>query len=574
MDVVKEIKDKISIEEVVGEYVNLKRAGVHLKALCPFHSEKTPSFIVTPERGTYHCFGCGEHGDIFTFLQKMEGIDFKDALQRLAYKAGVEIKNVEFRKKDKSKYEKIYKIMDLALEYYEKQFKNNTKAQDYLKDRGLTDKVLKEFRVGFAPNDWTSIYDYLLSLGFSNSDIESAGLIKKREGGDGYYDRFRSRIMFPIFDDTGRTVAFSGRIFGSKDDKGAKYINSPETEIFKKSDVLYGYNFAKSVMRKADFAIIVEGQADLLAMNVAGFKNAMALSGTALSDKQISLISRFTKNIILALDSDEAGLNSIIKNSEKLFSLGFDVKALKIKEGADPADILKEGGAQAIKDLIKNAEPVVDYLIRHFKILHNHEKYVKVLRSRILPIVAKLDSLVEREIWADKIARSLSVSVESVLKDIENIEIGKEEPKSESMSARAPFTQNSFNDWVYKIIALYHWLDELNENKLSEKHKEEFLNKIKDLLADDFDGLSSRFQEGENSSAAKLALDDEFLRADNLSDSVEVLLKNFEKKMLSYKLLKLEADLKEAESVGNEEKAEKINEGVKLISDKISKLDL
>src|SRR3989344_3942952 len=345
---VQKIKERLGIEEIASSYIKLERAGANLKARCPFHNEKTPSFFLSPDRGTYYCFGCGASGDIFTFVEEFEGLDFKGALKMLAERAGVELPRYnKADQENKSEKEKLFKIMEEATNYFENNLGENQEVLEYLKTRGLNEKSIKDFRIGFAILDWRKLYDHLKGRGFADNEIERAGLAKKPDdAGKAMYDRFRGRIMFPIMDSSGRVVAFSGRIF--KDDgKSAKYLNSPETPIFKKSSILYGIDKAKESIRKHDFSIVVEGQFDLILSHQAGYRNTVATSGTALSDTEVSkenvvsnlgLIRRLSDNLVLAFDSDKAGMTATARAGKIALSLGMDVKVANLQEGSDPAD--------------------------------------------------------------------------------------------------------------------------------------------------------------------------------------------------------------------------------------------
>src|ERR1700733_2299987 len=288
-DTVQQIKDRLSIVDVVSQYVKLDRAGSTLRARCPFHSEKTPSFFVSAERGTFHCFGCGEGGDIFTFVEKIEGLDFKGALKVLADKAGVEIVYERGGKEKKDERERLFELMEVTTIFYTS--KLSDAAKKYLTDRGLKEATIKEFRLGFADSGWTDATDYLKKKGFSDKEIVEAGVGKK--GDRSTLDKFRNRIMFPIADSAGRVIGFSGRIFGENASPEApKYLNSPETPLFHKSRILYGFDKAKLSMRKLGCAVLVEGQMDLLASHQAGWANTVAVSGTAFTPEHAQLIPR------------------------------------------------------------------------------------------------------------------------------------------------------------------------------------------------------------------------------------------------------------------------------------------
>ena len=307
MDNVEEIKLKTDIVDIISEYVELKKAGMgSYKACCPFHNEKTPSFVVSQDKQIFHCFGCGKGGDVFTFIQEIEGIDFKEALNILAKKAGVELKTTDYIKKEQTKREKILEILNLSTKYYQKllTLKQGETALKYLKNRGLKDETIKKFKIGYSPNNWDNLYRFLKSKGYQDLDIFLSGMIVKKDGG-GYYDRFRNRVMFPISDIYGNVIAFTARVL-EKDSKQAKYINSPQTEVYDKSSILFGLDIAKSKIKQKDFVIIVEGQMDLITSVEFGTENIIASSGTALTEKQIKILKRYTKNLHFYFDKDKA----------------------------------------------------------------------------------------------------------------------------------------------------------------------------------------------------------------------------------------------------------------------------
>ena len=324
MSDVEEVKNRISVVDLVGEYVRLQKAGSNWKALCPFHNEKTPSFMVSEERRSFHCFGCGKGGDIFTFVMEMEGIGFREALERLAEKAGVQLKRGDLGyKRDQGKEKaKLFQILELATKWYEKNLwegKGKEKILRYLRERGLTDESIKKFRLGYAPDGWNNMLNFLKGRNYKIEEIAKTGLLveKNREERNisntkyqipntRHYDRFRDRIIFPIQDIMGRVVGFSARVSPGGDEKTAKYINTPQAELYDKSKILYGLNLAKAEIKKRDEAILVEGNTDVIASHQAGFGNAIAVSGTALTLEQIKTIKRYTENLKMAFDIDIA----------------------------------------------------------------------------------------------------------------------------------------------------------------------------------------------------------------------------------------------------------------------------
>ena len=342
-DTVQQIKDRLSIVDVVSQYVKLERSGQSSRARCPFHAEKTPSFFVSPERGTYHCFGCDVGGDIFSFVEAVEGLDFKGALKVLAEKAGVPL--VYEKKGERDERDRLFELMEIATIFYTSRL--SEPAKKYLTERGLSDTTVKAFRLGLAGSEWSELTDALKGKKFSDKEILDAGLAKKNERGN-LTDKFRNRIMFPIADSAGRIVGFSGRIFGENASPEApKYLNSPETPLFHKSRILYAFDRAKQSIRKLNCAVLVEGQVDLLASHQAGWGNTVAVSGTAFTPEHASLIRRMTDNLVIALDADEAGIKAASRASREALRGGLNVKVARLPEGTDPADFILKEGADA-----------------------------------------------------------------------------------------------------------------------------------------------------------------------------------------------------------------------------------
>jgi DNA primase len=427
---VQKIKERLTIEEVVSSYIKLERAGANLKARCPFHNEKTPSFFISTDRGTYYCFGCGASGDIFTFVEEFEGLDFKGALKLLADRAGVQLEvYTKEMKEAESEKEKLYRAMEEATKFFENNLAKTPEALQYLKNRGLNEKSIKDFRIGFIKNDWRLLYENLKNK-FSDGEMEKAGLIKKTD--KGYYDRFRGRIMFPINDSSGRVIAFSGRIF-EDDGKSAKYLNSPETPIFSKNAVLYGIDKAKDCIRKNNFSILVEGQMDLILSHQAGYHNTVATSGTALADSTVSkehvvsnlgLIRRLSTNIVLSFDADKAGANATIRAGKIALSLGMDVKVVEMPEGVDPADLVSKSGADAWKEAIKNSKHIIEFLLN--KVLKSTggdmRKAGREIKAVILPFVNALESSIEKMHFIKKISDASSIPQNALQDDLKKIE--------------------------------------------------------------------------------------------------------------------------------------------------------
>ncbi|MBI5405920.1 DNA primase [Candidatus Kaiserbacteria bacterium] len=420
-DTVAQIKDRLSIVEIINPYVKLTRAGKSMRGLCPFHKEKTPSFHVSSERGTWHCFGCGEGGDGFSFIEKIEGVDFKGALKILAEKAGVQITTIygSAGKEDTSKKERLRALMNRASEWYAGKLAESP-AAPYAKRRGLTEETIRAWRLGYAPEAWRALLEAMTAEGFSTQELLAAGLIKEADGKPGtYYDRFRNRLMFPIRDAVGRVVGFTGRALSA--DEQAKYLNSPETELYHKSEVLFGMDMAKDAIRTRGFAMLVEGQIDVILAHQAGFQNTIALSGTALTGRHAGLMKRYSENVMLVLDADPAGLKATARAAELTLRQGLRVKAVALPFGKDPADLISEDAAEFGKR-VAAAKPVVEFFLG---VLAEQERdphrFLRLAESIVLPLINAIPSPMEREHFVQAAARALGISGEAVRESLKRL---------------------------------------------------------------------------------------------------------------------------------------------------------
>ena len=452
-DNVSKIKDRLDVVEVIGSYMKLQKAGINYKGRCPFHNEKTPSFFVSPERQIWHCFGCAKGGDMFEFVKEIEGVEFPEAMKVLAARAGVQLetftREASLQRDAKTR---LYEVCELATKFFKKQFESTTgkKALQYLRDRGMADETIKEFRLGFAPKDWESLAGYLRTCGYADQEIVDAGMAIRSEKKQGIYDRFRSRIMFPITDISGQVVGFSGRVFalaaevsakeasGSQNlqtqpvDKGvdqtdhvvAKYVNTPQTLIYDKSRVLYGLSQAKLDIKKADQCILVEGNMDALMSYQAGVRNVVASSGTALTPHHLRLLQRYTKNLGFCFDTDQAGAMATKRGIGLALAQQFNIKVLAIedKECKDPADFVQKYGPRW-SELVAAAKPVVDYYFDKARLAYNPTKAEsgKAVLASVAPFVKRLASNVERSHWISQLAALLRVPEQAVIADLQNI---------------------------------------------------------------------------------------------------------------------------------------------------------
>ena len=438
-DNVSKIKDKLDIVDVISGYLKLTKAGINYKARCPFHNEKTPSFFVTPERQIWHCFGCSKGGDMFGFIQDIEGVEFTEALRILAQKAGVKLEysSNNFAAKDDKAV--LYEICETASRFFEKQLNSSSagkRALEYLKNRGLADETMKEFRLGFAPSEWESLSVFLRNCGYKDGDIVDAGLAIKREGSNGVYDRFRSRIVFPISDLNGQIVGFTGRIFetrpegiegqqspstGSGQAEPAKYINTPQTVIYDKGRILYGLHKAKTEIRREDKCVMVEGNMDALMSSQAGVKNVVATSGTALTPGHLRIIQRYTPNLGLCFDTDQAGAMATRRGVGLALANGLNVKVVEIsdKECKDPADYVRKYGA-GWSDIVLKAKPVIEVSFAKAKAGFdpNSAESKKTVISILAPFINRLSSRVERTHWVAQLAFFLRTKEDAIEADL------------------------------------------------------------------------------------------------------------------------------------------------------------
>jgi len=418
-----EIKEKLDIVDIIRDYVPLKASGSNFKANCPFHNEKTASFMVSPEKQIYHCFGCGRGGDVFKFIMEMEGLDFVETLKLLAPKAGVTLEQKNYR--SSSKKSRLLEIMELASKYFEKSMHstdNGKQVLAYLKERGLTDDTIKYFKLGYSQRSWDDVLNFLKEKKYREDEIFSAGITKKKENSSHYYNRFRNRIMFPIFDISGHAIAFTARVnpYSQEDEKMGKYINSPETEIYYKSKVLYGIDRAKMDIKKQDFAIVVEGQMDVIMSHQEGFSNTIASSGTALGSEQLRIIKRYTNNLYLAFDMDKAGQMAVDRGIKEALEEEMNIKIILLPEGKDPADLLKKDKslfAKAVKEAKNMMEYYIEKILFEYDISKIDEK--KLASAKIMTLLNKIKNDIEKDYWTKVISEKLDIS-ETVLREFLN----------------------------------------------------------------------------------------------------------------------------------------------------------
>lgn len=565
---VEQIKERLGIVDVISQYVKLEKAGSNFKARCPFHNEKTPSFFVSPARNSYYCFGCNAKGDIFSFVERFEGLDFVGALKTLGEKAGIQVVFEKQGEKDKSA--RLYDIMEAASLFFEENLKREKKITKYLHNRGLKDKTINDWRIGYSHKSWSNLYDYL-KKSYSALEIEKAGLIKKKESGNNYYDRFRGRIMFPIFDNSGRVIAFSGRIFEG-DEKDAKYINSPETALFSKSKILYGYDRAKFSIRKLNFSIVVEGQMDLLMSHQSGFTNTVALSGTALTLEHIGILKRLSSNIIFAFDSDPAGIASSGKSAIQVLSYGMDVKVASLKQGDDPADVLNKS-KEEWKRTIKNSKHIVDFYLDIFSETINDKRKLRLRVGQIvLPYIKRIPNKIDQAHFVSVVAHKLGVSEDAVREELDKVRIEENgdyiSGNVEENNATRP-ERGKLSSIENKLAGIIIWQKSAQNPKIDIETAvsglERVLGKEKVLqMLGQRDDINELLFEAENFHS-----DDE-----RLSVEVEELILNLEREYMKEDLNKILSELKFAETGDNADKTAKLLKKYKELSDKLSDINI
>ncbi|MCK4309186.1 MAG: DNA primase [Candidatus Atribacteria bacterium] len=429
-ELLEEIRNRCDIVDIISEYVPLKPAGKGFKALCPFHEEKTPSFMISPEKQLFHCFGCGEGGNVFNFVMKFEKVDFFEAVKMLAKKAGVILpadekkENLLYRQK-----ERLYKLNSLAANYFREclfRAPRGKKIINYLKKRGINDKTVEKYRLGYASDKWDVLTNFLKKKGYSYEELIKAGLIKKSKIEGKYIDYFRDRIIFPIFNVQGKIIGFGGRVL---DDSLPKYINSPETLIYNKGSNLYSLNFAKEDIRKKNRVIVVEGYTDILIVQQYGFNNGVASLGTALTTKQIELIKRFTDTVLIAYDADSAGNMATLRSLDLLIKAGLEIKVIALPQGNDPADFLIKKGNKAFQSLIDSSLSLMNYKLKLLYAkysINTIEGKVKIIKE-ILPTLNVIDNEIELRAQIKKISEELKLSEEAILIELKKYKRGSKE---------------------------------------------------------------------------------------------------------------------------------------------------
>ncbi|HCX89518.1 MAG TPA: DNA primase [Deltaproteobacteria bacterium] len=427
-DKLEEIKDRVSIVEVISDYVSLKKAGKNYKGLCPFHSEKTPSFMVNEEKQIFHCFGCNTGGNVFNFLMKMDRLSFPEAARGLARRYGIDLPKIKISEADKEenlKREWLFELNELAASYYHNLLineKEGKEAREYLRQRGIGNDVIIDHRVGYAQNSWDGLLKFLLKKGVPLSRVSEVGLIIPKKA-QGFYDRFRGRMIFPIININGKVIGFGGRVL---DNTLPKYLNSPESSIYNKSNSLYGLKVAKDFIRSEDKVIVVEGYFDLLSLNQYGIKNVAATLGTSLTTGHIRILRRYTNNIITVFDADEAGEKAAARSLDILLKHGASPKIAVLPSGFDPDSFVKKVGEEGFKEIIAGSMPLIEFAINEVIKRHDAssvEGKVKIIED-VTPILAKIENKIERDIYIQRVSNRLGIKEDTIVSQLRKTKKG------------------------------------------------------------------------------------------------------------------------------------------------------
>lgn len=547
--ILEEIKSRLDIVDFISDYVDLKKAGQNYKGLCPFHSEKTPSFIVSPDKQIYHCFGCGEGGNIFSFIMRHDNITFPEAIKILARRAGVNIRE----KKGKTSEEGLtYKLIELnreSLRVFQENLRKSREALAYLEKRGIDIEAIKNFSIGYSMKSWSHLYNYLKDKGFSDSLMLQAGLVAKGE--KGLHDIFRGRIMFPIKNIQGEVIAFGGRVM---DDSMPKYLNSPDTIIFKKGENLYGLDVAKDEIRKKGFVIITEGYLDVIASHQKGFPNTVAPLGTALTEAHLLRLKRFAKKAIVVFDGDEAGKAAARRSIPIFFSHGFQVKVLLLPEGEDPDSFLRNNDPDAFKNALSMARTPLSFLFDS-SILDRTET-----TREAIGMIARVKDLLLREELLKELSELSGFREMSLRAELKRISAEKSNLKAKNIKGNEPnrtISNKGYDEELLLLSSVIAFPERVNEilKKLP-------LNNFRNNLVR---GIFERLKEGESLERAMMTMKDDEktlisrltlepgFDINNIDKNIEDCIKTIKGRIIENSLREIQERIREAERSGKED---------------------
>ena len=572
-EIIDEVRQTNDIVDIISQYVHLKRSGRNFFGLCPFHNEKSPSFSVSPDKQIFHCFGCGVGGNVFTFLTKIEGINFIEAVQTLAERSNIQLPTLENRG-DSLKEElkaKVYKVNEFAANYYhENLYKPESKiAQEYIKKRKLTNETLKSFQIGFS-GKFNELYNALKKQGFEEREILESGLVNKNDNGK-YIDRYRNRLMFPICDVRGRVIAFGGRVL---DDSKPKYINSPENIVYSKGRHLFGLNVAKkSDVKKI---LIVEGYMDVISLHQRGVKNVVASLGTAMTQQQGWLLRKSSEQIILSFDSDEAGLSAKMRALDILQNMGCDIRILQMEGAKDPDEYIIKYGSARFQSLIEKALSVVEFKVEILKRnldLNNTNDKIKFL-NEIAKLISKIDNTIEKEVYIERIAKSYNISKEAIYAEVNKLSYATAKgqkilEKSKPVISHKKVEKNKVSEAIVKkentILSLL-LMGDLNvfqiikQNIKVEDFKDSLNQQIAKKLYEEFEkgnsninGILDNLEEEEQNRITMIMADDYEIK--DVEKAIDDIIQSYEKEKLNERKFGILEEL-EKEDINETQKKE------------------
>jgi len=573
---IEEIKNRLNIVEVVGSYIKLQKTGANFRAFCPFHSEKKPSFFVSPARQIWHCFGCSAGGDLFKFVMQIEGVEFGDALRILAQRAGVELKPLRPESaKWRTERQRLYEICELATRFFEKQLEESSVGQEakkYLLGRRISEDSIKKYRLGYAPDTWQGLSDFLTSQGYQKKEIERAGLSITSEQGS-FYDRFRGRIIFPIFDLNSQTIGFGGRIFKEKDKtEVAKYVNTPNTILYDKSKVLYGLDKAKLEIRKKDNCILVEGYTDVIMSAQAGMENVVATSGTALNPYQLKILKRYTENLTLGFDMDPAGETAAKRGIDLAQNQGFNIKVIRLEAGKDAAEIIAHN-PKDWEEALEKTKSILDFYFESAFSKRNPEspEGKKEISKILLPVIKRIPNQIEKSFWVQKLAKGLGVRESDVEEELRKVSLTAFEPKIEEFSPPEIGRQKSRKELLEERLTTMILKIPQNINLIEEKFWPHFSPKIQEILIRFKKTTRPKFEGADSEYFNYLFLKAEIeeIEERDILPEIQYCLKEIQSLGTKQKLDQISLEIKKAEEEKSLEKIERLTKEFNKLSKEI-----
>jgi DNA primase len=556
-DSVDAIRQRVNIVDVISRHLTLKKAGKNHRALCPFHHEKTPSFMVSEEKQIFHCFGCGSGGDVFTFLMRHENISFYDALNELAQKAGVTIPRGGHRTAEEGEKTPLFQINQMAADFFHSNLlskKTGSVARDYLAKRGVQSSIIQDFHLGYAPSGWTNLVDHFREKSVDLRMAQTLGLIVPRKQ-KGWYDQFRNRVIFPIVNTTGRTVGFGG---GAIDDTMPKYLNSAESVIYRKSQSIYGIHKASSEIRRRDLVLVVEGYFDLLTLHQNGIRNALAPLGTALTRDQVRIMRRYSRNFVIIFDSDEAGISATFRALDPFMGEEIHPKTITLPSGDDPDSFVREKGPEALERAVESAVPLVDAFIEHTirrGDLRTVAGRVEIGRT-ILPVLRKLRDPLERRLYTNAVSERLGVKTSDLFYSREKELSLKQDRHARLIQPRPSPLLPSHEETLVKVLLKHFDLARsVFERKVIEDFENEELRKTACILKDLFERkgeiriaevLDRLSDENLKNLVSSWGISEE-LEAENVEKAVEDCIRKIKKHRLKHEQDDITQKIREAE---------------------------